>query len=272
MGPLNDRTFLITGATRGIGRAIALRCAADGANIVVAAKTVTSTPKTPGTIHDAVEAIEEAGGRGLAFQLDVRDEQGIAAAVEAAVSHFGRLDGVINNAGAIQLLPTEHLQPRRYDLMHQINVRAVWMMAHAARPHLVASGGHFVTLSPPIDLDPRWFQGHTAYTVSKYAMTMTSLGLAAEWDGEVASYALWPRTAIATAAVRMLGGDALMERSRKPSIMADAAYALLTSEREAVTGRAWLDEQVLRDRGVTDFDPYATTPGIDPVIDLFVDG
>lgn len=270
MEPLTGRTVLITGGTRGIGHAMARRLAADGANVVVAAKTVVSTPKTPGTLEEAVRDIEAAGGQGLAVQVDVRDEQAIRRAVDATIERFGSLDAVINNAGAIQLLPTEALPPKRWDLMHQINVRAVWMMAHAARPHLLETGGHFVTLSPPIDLDPRWFQGHSAYTVSKYAMTMTALGLAAEWGDRVAAYALWPRTAIATAAVRMLGGEGLMQRSRTPAIMADAAHALLSSEREAVTGRCWLDEQVLRDRGCTDFSGYAYVPGVEPMLDLFV--
>lgn len=271
MKALTNKTILITGATRGIGHAIALRCAADGANVVVAAKTVVSTPRTPGTIHDAVRDVENAGGQGLAVQVDVRDEDAIGRAVEMAVDRFGGIDAVFNNAGAIQLLPTGALPPKRYDLMHQINVRAVWMMAHHVMPHLQASKGHFVTLSPPIDLHPRWFGGHTAYTVSKYAMTMTALGLAAEWErAGVASYALWPRTAIATAAVEMLGGDALRRQSRTPAIMADAAYALLTRDNEAVTGRAWLDEQVLRDEGVEDFAAYAVEPGQEPCLDLFV--
>lgn len=269
MNDLANKTILITGATRGIGRAIALRCAREGANIVVAAKTVVSTPRTPGTIHDAVAAVEEAGGHGLAVQLDVRDEAAIERAVEATMDRFGRLDAVFNNAGAISLLPTGNLSPKRYDLMLQINTRAVWMMAHAAMPHLKKTNGHFITLSPPIDLDPRWFANHTAYTVSKYAMTMTALGLAAEWK-DIASYTLWPRTAIATAAVEMLGGEAMVRQSRTVDIMADAAHALLLSDHEGVSGRSWLDEQVLRDRGVEDFSGYAHTPGQPLLPDLFV--
>lgn len=271
MKPLANKTILITGASRGIGRAIALRCAADGANLIVAAKTVVSTDKTPGTIHEAVDAIEAAGGKGLAVQCDVRDEGAIERAVQQGVERFGGLDAVFNNAGAISLLPTGALTPKRYDLMLQINVRAVWMMAHHALPHLQKSKGHFVTLSPPIDLAPRWFSAHTAYTVSKFGMTMTSLGLASEWSrAGIASYALWPKTSIATAAVQMIGGDGMMRQSRTPAIMAEAAYALLTSSNPDVTGRAWLDEEVLRAHGTTDFTPFAVDPTVDPMLDLFV--
>ncbi len=269
---LQGRTLLITGGTRGIGKAIALRCAREGANVVIAAKTVVSTPRTPGTIHDAADAVNEAGGKGLGVQVDVRDLDSIERAVSQAVETFGGIDAVVNNAGAIQLLPTEHLAPKRYDLMMQINTRATWMLAKAALPHLKASEhAHIVTLSPPIDLDyPRWFAAHTAYTVSKFAMSMTALGLAQELKAHhIASNTLWPRTTIATAAVEMLGGEALMKVSRTPEIMADAAHAILTSP-TSVTGQSFIDEDLLRARGVTDFAHYAVDPDATLQTDLFV--
>lgn len=268
---MKGRTVLITGGTRGIGKAIALRLAREGANVVVAAKTVESTPRTPGTIYDAADAIDAAGGQGMGVQVDVRDEDSIATAVQATVDRFGGLDAVINNAGAIRLLPTTQLQSKHFDLMLGINTRAVWLLAHHAGPHLKKSaGGHFVTLSPPIDLNPRWFAAHAAYTTTKFAMSMLAMGLAAEWP-DVACTALWPRTTIATAAVEMLGGDAMMKVSRTPEIMADAAHAILQSTVDEVSGRCLLDEDFLRERGQTDFDHYAVEPGAKLMTDLFVE-
>lgn len=269
---LSGRTIFITGGTRGIGKAIALRCAREGANVVVAAKTVVSGPRTPGTIHDAAREIDAAGGNGLGIQLDVRDADAIEGAVAAAVERFGGLDAVIHNAGAIQLSPTAQLPPKRYDLMLQINVRAVWTLARHALAHLRRSPhAHMITLSPPLDLDPRWFRQHAAYTTTKYAMTLTATGLAVEWaEHGIGVNALWPKTTIATAAVDMLGGAELMRRSRTPEIMADAAFEILVSDPRAVTGQTFLDEDLLRARGVTDFDRYAVEPGMELVPDLFV--
>lgn len=268
---MKGRTVLITGATRGIGKAIALRLAREGANVVVAAKTVEATPRTPGTIYEAAEAVDAAGGQGLAVQVDVRNEASIAEAVQAGVDRFGGLDAVINNAGAIRLLPTTHLQSKHFDLMLQINTRAVWLLAHHAAPHLKKSdNAHFVTLSPPIDLQPKWFAAHAAYTMTKFSMSMLTMGLAAEWP-KVACAALWPRTTIATAAVEMIGGEAMMKVSRTPEIMADAAHAILTSSVEQVSGRCLLDEDFLREKGQTDFDHYSVQPGTEPMTDLFVE-
>lgn len=268
---MRGRTILVTGASRGIGLAIAETLGAHGANVVVAAKTVVATERRPGTITEAAAAVDAAGGQGMAIQLDVRDEGAIGAAVAATVERFGGLDAVVHNAGAIQLSRTDALSPKRYDLMQQVNARGAWMLAHHALPHLrAAQRAHFVTLSPPINLAPHWFANHTAYTISKYAMTMTALGLAAEFP-EIGACTLWPRTAIATAAVEMLGGDAMMAASRTTAIMADAMLALLQQEPAAVRGRSYLDEDLLRAQGREDFSEYAVTPGGSLMPDLFVD-
>jgi len=276
MRTLSGQTLFITGASRGIGKAIALRAARDGANVVVAAKTAEPHPKLDGTIHTAAAEIEAAGGQALAVQLDARDEDAVAAAVAAAVEHFGGIDVVVNNASAISLTDTPNTPMKRFDLMMGVNVRATFAVTQAALPHLKASAKagrhpHILTLSPPLNLDPRWFGGHVAYTISKYGMSMCVLGWAEEFaDDGIAANALWPRTTIATAAVQnLLGGQMMMDASRTPEIVADAAHAILTGD--GVTGRFLLDEDVLRDAGVTDFARYAAVPGTTEFVpDLFL--
>lgn len=274
MASLKGRTIIITGGSRGIGKAIALRCAADGANVVIAAKTVDNSGKLKGTIHEAAEEVEKAGGRGLAVMLDVRDPDQVAACIDQAAKTFGGIDAVVNNAGAIMLAPVQALPPKRFDLMMQVNVRGSYLLAHYAIPYLKKSDhGHILMLSPPIDLDPKWFGVHAPYTITKYGMTMLAMGLARELASDgVAANALWPRTTIATAAVDMLGGDHLIKLSRTVEIMSDAAYAILSSDPKTFTGRAVLDEDLLRERGVTDFSRYAVDPTQELALDLFVPG
>ncbi len=274
VGTLAGKTIVITGGTRGIGKAIALRCARDGANVVIGAKTVESTPRTPGTIYDAAREVDEAGGQGMAFQLDVRDGNLVMAMAAAAAERFGRIDALVNNAGAIMLTPVQYTPLKRYDLMMNVNVRASFACAQACIPFMKASeNAHILTLSPPIDLDPRWFGPHAPYTISKYGMTMLTMGLAEELRSDgIAANSLWPATTIATAAVEMLGGTPMMEMSRKVDIMADAAYAILTSDASEHTGNAYIDEEILRAHGVTDFEQYAVKPGATLAPDLFLPG
>ncbi len=269
---LRGKTVFITGGTRGIGHAIALRCAQDGANVVIAAKTVDNDGKLKGTIYEAAEAVNAAGGRGLALQVDVRDEARVAEAVAQAADHFGGIDCLVNNAGAIMLMPVEHLPVKRFDLVFGLNVRAPYLLAQACSPHLrKSSNAHILNLSPPISLEARWFENHTPYTTSKFAMSMMVFGLAAELKAAgIAANALWPRTLIGTAAVEWLGGDALMSGSRTPEIMADAAFEVLTSDARAVTGQFFIDEDLLRARGQTAFDHYQAVPGQPLLTDLFV--
>jgi citronellol/citronellal dehydrogenase len=272
MDTLRHKTLFITGASRGIGKAIALRAARDGANVVVAAKTAEPDPRLPGTIHSAAAEIEAAGGQALPLVLDVRDEAQVASAVAQAVARFGGIDVLVNNASAIHPRGALDTPMKRYDLMMDINVRGTFACAQACLPHLLNSANpHILTLSPPIDLNPKWFGPHAAYTTSKYAMTMISLGLAEEFrDRCVAVNALWPRTLIATAALNVAApGEAM--RARKPEIMADAAHHILTLASRSVTGRFFLDEAVLREAGVSDFEVYAMSPGTKPEIDLFVE-
>ena len=256
---LAGRTILMSGGSRGIGLAIATRAARDGANVVLLAKTGTPHPRLPGTVHTAVAEIETAGGQGLAVVGDVRREDDVARAVEQAVSHFGGIDILVNNASAIALTPIGQLPPKRYDLMLEVNVRGTFLMASAALPHLHRSQNpHVLTLSPPVNLDPHWLGGHAPYTVSKYAMSMLTLGLAAQFHPRpLAANCLWPRTMIATAAVQnLVGGDAAMAVSRKPEIMADAAHQILSGDATEATGQCFIDEDVLRSAGITDLAAY----------------
>ena len=271
---LQGRTLLITGASRGIGRAIALRAAGDGANIVIAAKTTQAHPKLPGTIHSAAEEIEQAGGQALPVKTDIRDENQIAAAVEAGVSAFGGIDIVVNNASAISLTGTLETPLNMYDRMFAINARGSYLVSQAALPHLLkADNPHVLNISPPLNLNPRWFGPHAAYTVAKYAMSFWVLGMAAEFaDQGVACNALWPATAIATAAIRnLLGGDKVVAASRKPEIVSEAAWAVLTRDSRSCTGNFFIDEEVLRAEGETDFTKYAVQPGTPLFPDFFLD-
>ncbi|UXI69046.1 SDR family oxidoreductase [Tahibacter amnicola] len=273
MSHLTGRTLFITGASRGIGLAIARRAARDGANIVIAAKSDVPNPKLPGTIHSAAAEIEAAGGKALALKVDVREEDQVQAAVAQAVATFGGIDILVNNASAIWLAGVTGTPMKRYDLMHQVNVRGSYLCTQACLPHLKrALNPHVLMLAPPINLSQKWFQHHTAYTMSKYGMAMAAYGLAAELakDG-VSVNALWPRTVIDTAALAMLGGMARPENCRKPEIMADAAHWIFTQPPRSLSGQFLLDEDVLRKAGVTDFDGYAVQPGAPLLPDLFLD-
>lgn len=269
MGRLTGKTLFITGGSRGIGLAIALRAAKDGANIAIAAKTDIPHPKLPGTIHEAVEQINAAGGKGLALKVDIRDEAQIAAAVQTTVDHFGGIDILINNASAINLTSTLETPMSRFDLMHQVNSRGTFAVSQACLPHLLkAENPHILMLSPPLNMDPKWFQNNCAYTMAKYGMSMCVLGFAAEFkDQNLAVNALWPRTAIATAALAMLGGVVKPENCRTPEIVADAAHYILTQKSSEYTGQFLIDEQVLQASGVTDLSPYR----VDPKAELFPD-
>ncbi|RMF15447.1 MAG: NAD(P)-dependent oxidoreductase [Alphaproteobacteria bacterium] len=269
---LKGRTLFITGASRGIGLAIAKRAAADGANIAIAAKTAEPHPKLAGTIYSAAEEIEAAGGRALPLVVDVRHEDQVAAAIEKTVEAFGGLDILINNASAISLTPTLQTDMKRFDLMHQVNARGTFLCSKLALPHLLeADNPHVLMISPPLNMDKRWFAPHVAYTMAKYGMSMCVLGMAEEFRGRVAFNALWPRTAIATAAVRnLLGGDEMVRRSRKPEIMADAAHRILTRPARETSGNFFIDEEVLREAGIHDFTAYAVEPGMDLVPDFFL--
>jgi citronellol/citronellal dehydrogenase len=275
MADLKDKTLLISGGSRGIGLAIAKRAAADGANVALLAKTAEPHPKLEGTVYTAAEEIEEAGGNALPIVGDVRDEESVASAVQQAVEKFGGIDIVVNNASAINLVGTEALEPKRYDLMQNINVRGSFLLTRAAVPYLKkGSNPHILTLSPPISLEPRWLGPHIGYTLAKYGMSLLALGWAAEFaeDG-IASNALWPRTLVATAAVQnLLGGDAAMEKARKPEIYSDSAYVILTKPSREYTGNTVLCEDVLRESGVEDLSSYSHAGSeADLQVDLFVD-
>ena len=270
---LLGRTLFITGASRGIGKAIALRAAGAGANVVVAAKTDRQHPKLVGTIHETVTEIEAAGGRGLAIRMDVRDDESVESAVAQAVDHFGGLDMLVNNASAILLQGTRELQMKRFDLMFDVNVRGTYTTTRAFIPHLLKSANaHVLNLSPPLNLKPSWFKDHVAYTMSKYGMSMCVLGMAEEFRQHgVAFNALWPRTVIATAAIGLLEGSVVAENCRTPAIMADAAYEILIRDSRQCTGNFFLDENVLRASGMKNFDHYQVTPGQPLMKDLFLD-
>ena len=271
---LEGKTLFITGASRGIGLAIAKRAARDGANIVVAAKTAQPHPKLPGTIHSAAREIEQAGGRALPVVCDVRHEEQVEAAVAAGVERFGGIDICVNNASAISLRPTERTSLRRFDLMHQINTRGTFLVSRSCLPHLLrADNPHILNLAPPLNMEEKWFAPHVAYTMAKYGMSMCTLGMAGEFrDQGIAVNALWPRTTIATAAVRnILGGDEMIRRSRRPEIVADAAHVILTRSSRDFTGRFCVDDEVLAGAGITDLSAYAVDPSADPMPDLFVD-
>ena len=272
---LNGKTLFITGASRGIGREIALKAAADGANIVIAAKSAKPHPKLEGTIFSVAAEVEAAGGKALALQLDVRDERAVAAAMVQAAEHFGGIDALVNNAGAIKLVGVEKLEPKRFDLMYQINTRAVMVCSQAALPYLKNSaGGHILNLSPPLNLDAKWFAQHGPYTVTKYGMSMLTLGMSEEFRKYgISVNSLWPKTMIATAAIEFeLGSRDAFKRARTPAIMADAAHVILSSQGRSITGRLLIDEDILREQGVSDFEQYRFDPaGGSLVPDLFVD-
>jgi citronellol/citronellal dehydrogenase len=272
MADLKGKTLFISGGSRGIGLAIALRAAKDGANIVIAAKTTEPHPKLPGTIFTAAKEIEAAGGKALPIQTDIREEDQVMSAVEQAVERFGGIDILVNNASAISLTGTLETPMKRFDLMLGINTRGTYLCSRACLPHLKqAANPHILTLSPPLNLNPRWFAPHVAYTIAKYGMSMCVLGMAEEFrkDG-IAVNALWPRTTIATAALQIIPG-ASPELGRKPEIMADAAHHILTRPSRSLTGRFLIDEAVLREAGISDFSGYAVKPGADLRIDLFLD-
>jgi citronellol/citronellal dehydrogenase len=269
---LNGKTLFITGASRGIGKAIALRAARDGARIVVAAKTAEPDPRLPGTIHSAAAEIEAAGGQALALVVDVRDAAQVQAAVAQAVQRFGGIDVLVNNASAIHPHGILETPAKRYDLMMDINVRGSFVGAQACLPHLLkAANPHVLSLSPPISMNRRWFGDHAAYTTSKYAMSLLALGIAEEFRARgVAANTLWPRTLIGTSALD-IAAPGLVQRARTPEIMADAAHWILTQPSREVTGESFIDEDVLRRCGVTDFERYAVAPGTEPLLDYFVE-
>jgi citronellol/citronellal dehydrogenase len=272
---LAGKTLFITGASRGIGLAIALRAARDGANIAVAAKTAEPHPKLPGTVYSAAGEIERAGGKALPLIVDVRDEAAVAAAAAKCAATFGGIDICVNNASAINLASIEDIDPRRYDLMQQINTRGTFVTSRACLPYLKkAANPHILTLSPPLDFRPKWFAPYLAYSLAKYGMSLCMLGLAEEYRAAgIACNALWPRTTVATAAVEFaLGGREMLRRSRKPEIVADAAYVIFNRPARECTGQFLIDDSVLYEAGVRDFDSYSIEPGAKLLGDLFIDG
>jgi citronellol/citronellal dehydrogenase len=270
---LAGKTLFITGGSRGIGLAIALRAARDGANVAIAAKTQTPHPKLPGTIYSAAQEIEQAGGKALPLAVDIRDEAAVKGAIDQTVATFGGLDIVVNNASAIQLTPVAQTDMRRFDLMHGVNARGTFVVSKYALPHLEhAANPHILMLSPPLDMQEKWFAPYTAYAMAKFGMSLVALGLAGELRSKgIAVNTLWPRTTIATAAVKnLLGGDALMRRSRTPAILADAAHRIFLKPAKAFTGNFLIDDTFLAGEGVTDFDQYRADPTQPLQEDFFV--
>ncbi|MEO8413066.1 MAG: NAD(P)-dependent oxidoreductase [Ginsengibacter sp.] len=268
-----NKTVFITGASRGIGKAIALKLAKEGANIVIAAKSIEENPKLGGTIFTAAAEVEAAGGKALAVQCDVRFTDQVQQAVDKAVETFGGIDILINNASAVSLAQVEQTEPKAFGLMHDINVKGTFFVSKACIPHLKkGTNAHILNLSPPINMEQRWFTNHVAYTMSKYNMTMIALGLSGELKKfKIAANTMWPKTTIATAAVRnLLGGEALTNMSRTPEIIADAAFYILSKPSDACTGNCFIDEEVLTGEGITDMDQYAVVPGGRLYVDLFI--
>jgi len=273
MTDLKGKTLFITGASRGIGKAIALRAAKDGANIAIAAKTAKPHPKLPGTIYTAAEEIEAAGGKTLPCIVDIRFEDQVEAAVVKTIEAFGRIDIIVNNASAIHLADTVSTPLKRYDLMHQINTRGTFLCSQKCIPHLEKSENpHILNLSPPLNMEAKWFAPHVAYTMAKFGMSMCVLGMAEELKSRgIAVNALWPRTTIATAAVRnLLGGEEMVRASRKPEIIADAAHAILTKPSRECSGNFFIDDDVLKAEGISDFSGYAVDPNAELMPDFFV--
>lgn len=270
---LQGKTVFITGASRGIGREIALRCARDGANVVVAAKTAEQHAKLAGTIHSVAQELERAGGCALPIQLDVRDDAAMKAAAERAAQAFGGIDILVNNASAISLTGTLQTPMKRFDLMFAVNVRGTYCASQVCLPHLKrAANPHILNLAPPLNMHPNWFKDHAAYTMAKYGMSMCTLGMAEEFRADgIAVNSLWPKTTIATAAIAFNFAEAVYRASRKPSIMADAAYAILIRDSRVCSGNFFIDEDVLRESGIMDFSAYAVTPGAELARDLFLD-
>jgi citronellol/citronellal dehydrogenase len=273
MGIFTNKTAFITGSTRGIGLAIGKKLAAHGANVIITGKTTEAHPKLPGTIHSAAAEIEEAGGQALAIAMDLRNEDQVRTAFEQAVNAFGGIDILVNNASAIDLSDTESVTMKKFDLMHQINARGTFMASKYAVPHLKKSNSaHILTLSPPLEINQRWWGQHLAYTLAKYNMSLITRGLAEEFKSDgIAANCLWPRTTIATAAVQnLLGGEELIKRSRTPEIIADAAFYIFQKPARACTGNFFIDDEVLMREGILDFEKYAVTPGVELFPDIFL--
>jgi citronellol/citronellal dehydrogenase len=270
MSSLKGKTLFITGASRGIGLAIGLRAAKDGANVAIAAKTSEPHPKLPGTIFTAAEEITKAGGQALPLQVDIRSDEQVLDAVAKTVAKFGGIDILVNNASAISVTGTLETPMKRFDLMHQINLRGTFLCSQTCLPHLLkAKNPHILNISPPLSFEPRWFGPHVAYTMAKFGMSECVVGMAAEFE-TVAVNALWPRTAIATAAINMLGGDEMMRASRKPEIMADAAHVILNKTAAECSGKFLIDDEVLKAAGVTDLKQYAVDPTVELAPDFFI--